>query len=957
MEGYARNNYSVIHYSQLNGYPGSYAYSLHIDRNGYLWVGSENGLTRFNGYEFKLFTTRDGLPDNEVLNMAEDQQGRFWLAPFANQVAYMKNGQLYHTGNTPWLKLLVFKAWCEGMFPDRFGNVIFTEHDVATVLTPGDKILRYKLGNEHITSDSIKWSLSDKGWFYIWRGHEVLRYNHDHFEKVYDTGQGMGEEAENWLTGKLIDQMGFEKITQLLKQMAQPGLRHLTNLQALAWMHSIFRISDDVVGFNRKDGCFILDLKKGAVIDTLLYGYNVSIGRVTGDGSIWLGTLGGGFFRFVKSPVRALPLTDEKQEVLTIRAFGQELYIMLEGGRAVRAQMEENGEMKLQPSFFFYGRPDFGTMAYIGKTPDGQWVSCAGKVFLHEKPGSPPVQSLITGYCKDVVEEDDQHLLVATGIGLTRVSKQPLRAVDTLCRNRTTSVAMLGNKVYVGTLNGLVAGDVHGPLQKVFDTVPELNIHILKLCKVQEGVLCVANNRAELVMIVDGRVAKIIDGNDGLQCNRISAMKTSTQWVWIGTDNGVYAIEKKPPYAIVRHVTYNSGLNSNQVRCLEVSGRRIFAGTSKGVNYFDEQEVFEVRPKMKIVVNSITNGDSAIIPSDETMRLTGKVLSIDFDIVDLEGGQQPMYQYCINDDNNWIKLDNSSLYFAAAPLGRFTITIRALSPNLNQDTLRQFRFYRAYPFYLRWWFIGLAVILLAALVLLIVRMYLRYIRRKDQEKLQVQRNLLQLEQMALQAQLNPHFIFNCLAAIKQHYNSGNTNQANGFVDAFAALIRQTFEMGTETFVSLDKELKYLDRYLSVERERFNHSFSFVIEKKLKMPDMDIPVPAMLLQPMVENAVRHGVRHLPDGEGHIRVLVEQEGDRVSISISDNGPGMKRVSEGMGVRLGLTSTTVNRKRVDILNRIYDDQIILRADDILNDKEEVAGTRIFISYPLSVKDYLNQ
>src|SRR5687768_13643477 len=83
--------YAIVHYDRSGGFPGNYCYGIYQDKQGYIWMSTENGLARFNGYEFRLFTTKDGLPDNEVFSLNEDWKGRLWFAPFANSVGYIFN--------------------------------------------------------------------------------------------------------------------------------------------------------------------------------------------------------------------------------------------------------------------------------------------------------------------------------------------------------------------------------------------------------------------------------------------------------------------------------------------------------------------------------------------------------------------------------------------------------------------------------------------------------------------------------------------------------------------------------------------------------------------------------------------------------------------------------------------------------------------------------------------------
>lgn len=243
------------------------------------------------------------------------------------------------------------------------------------------------------------------------------------------------------------------------------------------------------------------------------------------------------------------------------------------------------------------------------------------------------------------------------------------------------------------------------------------------------------------------------------------------------------------------------------------------------------------------------------------------------------------------------------------------------------------------------------------MLLMIIFFFVKKVRRRDQQRLNIERNLLRLEQTALQGQMNPHFIFNCIAAIKQYYNAGDISKANSFVDSFASLIRQTFELGTETFVPLDKELGYLIQYMDVEKARFNDSFCYYIKKQTKLPDSVIFVPAMLVQPIVENAIRHGVRHLMDKKGEVYISVVQIDDQIEFTIKDNGIGREKnmALKGRITLNELNSGMVNEKRIHILNRLFSGSVKMQVEDLYDKEGTANGTKVIISFPVNLNQFL--
>ncbi|XZF14936.1 histidine kinase [Chitinophagaceae bacterium MMS25-I14] len=938
--------YSVIHYDKSNGFPGSYGYQMYQDRHGYIWISTENGLARFNGYEFKLFTTKDGLPDNEVFGMKEDARGRLWFIPFANAVGYIENEKVHSTENDPLLKKLHFKARPRSLEFDKDGNMFIMERNlIYRVSNKGtvDVITNSWFGSPNALLGGAH---SDDGKCLITYGHHIFNMSMKGvipLTEIRDT---------SWLNYRLLAITSQAVSAAFSIKARHSGIPFYNSKEVNRDLNCIALIPPSSAVFTTRGGCFIADTVTAHFTDTLLYGYNVAPILKATDGALWLGTHGNGIFRFINSPVKVLKLPVEQSSVLFIKGEPNGAYALLEHGKFVRTSIDKNGSLWLNTLKRFNPKELYDIYVYLGQDSKNNWISCGSQVFKQKNISSDPYVSNWWGYCKDVAEENAETLLVAASMQLVRVDKNSLEAIDTLVNERTTSVAICGHTIYAGTLNGLIAGNRPGSFKRVFSSVPALNRHIVKLCAGKDSILWVANNKAELTGIKNGRIIVFRNNDDGLQCNRISAIKASARFIWVGTDNGLYAIQNSGDYPVARHLTYTTGLSSNLVNCLDVQGSNIWVGTTKGINYFNENEVQPKSAGRNLLINSITNGGDNIEQRTGIISLYKKELAVDFDIIDLTGDQKPLLQYRLDDDGAWIHLENSNLYFPSVPYGDFKISIRARSPNWDKETLRTLRFYRPYPVYMRWWFVLLVFLALGGVIYAVSAFFIRRVRKKDREKLSVQRNLLQLEQMALRSQMNPHFIFNTMSAMKQYYNSGDIVKANDFVDVFASLIRDTFEMGTEPFLSLDKELHYLQQYLAVEKARADDAFEFFITGDTEQAQMNIPVPSMLLQPLVENAVRHGVRHLSGRKGIIKIAVTQKGDTVKWIIEDNGVGRAKSSSfNHKFRNAVTSTVVNTRRIDILNRLFDQKIIFITEDITDTGNNAAGTRVIISYPLSI------
>ncbi len=197
-------------------------------------------------------------------------------------------------------------------------------------------------------------------------------------------------------------------------------------------------------------------------------------------------------------------------------------------------------------------------------------------------------------------------------------------------------------------------------------------------------------------------------------------------------------------------------------------------------------------------------------------------------------------------------------------------------------------------------------------------MFMMY-RRRQQQKLAREAQNKQIATLQLQsvrAQLNPQFIFNALAGIQNLINKNAREDANKYLSRFARLTRNVLDEGHQDLISIEQEVSLLDDYMQMEQTRFGFQFSINVAKNV---DRQIEIPAMLVQPFAENAVKHGISSLKD-KGMVTINIEEIGADITLTIHDNGKGFdKPAGAGKGIKLC-------EERMALLNSIYKKSTIL-------------------------------
>ncbi len=214
---------------------------------------------------------------------------------------------------------------------------------------------------------------------------------------------------------------------------------------------------------------------------------------------------------------------------------------------------------------------------------------------------------------------------------------------------------------------------------------------------------------------------------------------------------------------------------------------------------------------------------------------------------------------------------------------------------------------------------------------------------KTKEKnIELERLLLNKELTALRSQMNPHFIFNGLSSVNNMVMKEDAKSASKYLTKFAKLMRLTLNNSKQMVISLEQELKTLSLYVDLENIRFGEQFSYKVSVPQELLASRIFLPSMILQPYIENAIKHGLSPLK-GKGEILLAISSAGEKLTIIIEDNGIGRlasqksKNTEEQIRKSYGMEITA---NRVDLLNKIYD------LDAGINVEDLSPGTRVIIT-----------
>lgn len=264
-----------------------------------------------------------------------------------------------------------------------------------------------------------------------------------------------------------------------------------------------------------------------------------------------------------------------------------------------------------------------------------------------------------------------------------------------------------------------------------------------------------------------------------------------------------------------------------------------------------------------------------------------------------------------SDSSGWMPntFDAQIIWLKDLKPGHYTLLTRY---SLQRDNHSSFQFevrpawYQTNRFYL---LLGVLYMML----MIIVPVY--FIQRKRLKKQVLETGQISAELKAIRSQFNPHFVFNALSSIQSLIGKGDTESAEKYLNDFSSLMRRSLKESERELVSIAQEAELLDKYLRLEQLRFGFNYNFSFDLDAHTTD----IPALLLQPVVENAVKHGISGMGE-KGRIDLKFIRKGTDMHVEISDNGKGWEPAGKTEGFGLKLTE-----ERIRLLNQMFPTQVI--------------------------------
>ncbi len=913
-------------YDDENGLPSNEVYSILQDRKGFLWFGCDAGLYKFDGVRYTNYTTA-AQNSTSVTGLTLSASGRLYCYNFQSRIFYLENDtlkELHHAFSK-----------INNITADRNGNIWATHTDGISMYNETSKTWTTftDFGTENkyaskLYSNSVKLNGRNEICFLNTSGigvftDEKLRIIPMEDFKENPPGRFVMESWKEQLfilatNGSTV----YESQNNSIKKSLRKNLLHtlqnkkVTHVKALADGMLWICTYNGIIRYNPEQD------------EATLYYPNIAFSDVLIDreGNYWFSTLQTGIFRVPDLELLVWNVSNDvlKNDKLT-KISNDETHIYFATVNGYIGQLNTlTNELKIfhtgsdaDIQCLEYEFDDKRLYFYIGRN---LYALQNEKVTLVQKD-LPSLKAV----CK---AKSKYFLASSTGIFTHSLNETRNERFDiTKIWTREVKFDSLHNTVYAATNSGLLKLNQHADRWIASDT-------FFTGKQIQSF-----DYDAQYLFVLLGSNIFSVDKNDTTQLlatlpKHVQAhkLKYHHQKIFLATNKGVWIfdLQKKQWQSLNRL----SGLASDNVQGLTILENDLWLATGKGLqkiplNYTQEKPLAKVYLKNSESYMQLHYGQSLALYPEAS-------------IYNANGNFEFAYRIGTND---WVRLPATveQIEIQNLPAGNFEIALKAIDhKGRDSENIVSISGYVIPPFWKTWWFVALIISAFAVFTFLIVKRITANIRKREHEKTA----LIHSELTALKAQMNPHFMYNALNSIQALILKQDIKNSNLYLSQFSSLMRKVLDVSGKEEISLQEETDILQLYLSLEKLRFGNDFKYEISVSAEIDICAVSLPPLILQPFVENAVKHGLLH-KKGEKTLRIDFRKENSHLLCSIADNGIGRKRaqqIKERQHETHESFSTHATRKRVALLNSVNGKKIELEINDLYNN-EQPSGTEVIL------------
>ncbi len=963
--GYAQQlRYAFKNYTPNDGLPSSEVHKVLEDARHYMWFATDHGVCRFNGYEFKTYN----LADNSILGLYEDYKKRIWAWSFSGRLFVLENEkfeeykwngkivntiqpgviQALHLANDNSLYISVSGPHTIRIFPDGkiedlltieakavFEFIETTEGDLFGYVSSypgkfnifgrlpqvGTKLI-FKFSNRNFSIESTDLFLPERFKAIRLPKDEILFYSYNCLIKVKSNGTYTVRKTDyNIYSVKKID-------------------------------NSYYYATDKGLFIEDGNGKLLAQYFEGAHIVSIEKDY---------EGGLWFTSITKAVYYLNSSRVshvakNNIPLDKKITTLYPLK--DSSVLIGTSEDEVMRFKPYQSlleARLFMRPIYSFYEDSTLG-MLVGGPFNSSVKVEWYNLNFIHKLGLRFCLVPGMTNFAKQ-----NENIFIGLSDNIIRVD--PFKQTADLAAKESFRVS----KLFVDRKGQLLVGNIFGLWKYVDGKLERYDSHnkifetrITDIAEDANRFLCLGTRGKGMLMLVGNSVQEVNEEN-GLISNNVRKIYIDDQLIWVATNKGVSIVEIKSvnPFKYkITHLSVQDGLLSNEINDIERSNGQMIIATNSGVSYLDRRYYAEKnKSELAFYVTGVqVNGIDRDVEVLKEIGFRKRNVSVRFEALKYNNPGKINYRYRLKGyDNAWFYTKDLQVQFNPMPYGIYELEVQAKGEREDWTEASDSVLLKVVcnaPFWATIWFWIVVVALIIFFLLMGFRKRIQLLSQRQKEEKELQQRITESEQLALKSQMNPHFIFNSLNSIQQYVIDRDVKGANSFISGFSKLMRQTLDFSSKEKITLTEEIGYLKNYLELERMRMESKFDFTITVNAASPASELRLPPLMLQPYVENALRHGVRYLKNKNGHIQLSFIERDAILECIIEDNGIGRDKAGKLKAINpieYQSRGMSLTAERVELLNRNTERKILIVVKDLTNENAEACGTSVSVKFPV--------
>jgi Histidine kinase/Two component regulator propeller len=943
-------NLSYRSIDKARGLPTNTIYDLLQDRQGFIWLGTDKGLFRYDGITFKPFFGAGQENDKSISNLLEDVSGRIWGQNFSGQYFHNQGDSLILSS-----EITPTGTFYPAVLVDKKNMICLGNNTFRIVDLQNSKVKEVHYSPAFGGAGNFTpYSFAHKGFAYFINNYskQILGVNLSGKQIFINTPK----DFNTFYTGIVKERFFFiPKVDATeIRLRNQDGSYSKIQLGRKNFIQNVKVIDDRFLGIFTSAGFYLIDFALGEkLVSPMFIDKNVSSLIKDKEGNFWVSTINNGLM-FI--PSLSMKIIEPQKGFTRLQAIDSQ-NVMLYG--TIQNEVAKLDFTQQKTTTIYKGTTNAEVLSLYHDVPSNSYLFSSDK-FYGIQNNQPRFAIPIS--VKDLEPLDNQKVAyAATGLaGFVDLVKQDTisKFKNSSGRCRAIAIDKLNKIIYLATSKGFLMYKSTGESIEIKDKNTSFSFIDLGIIEQEKAspFIVAASTGEGIFIFQNNKIILHLTEKDGLESNGVYRIKTYKNHVWWLTEKALQSYDLTTK--TIKTFTKTDGLPDTDLKDIAFLNDKVYVATLAGLVYFPENLSDKDSHVPSIISTAFfSNKQEKKLTESATFSYDQNNIDLHFSVISYRSLESLKVFYKIN-NQEWIALENNTRILSLPSLSpdNYVVKLKAVNADgqTSEETIINFTIKK--PFWATYWFIGLGLLLFGLGVYTLYQNRIARLAKETKlysEKLVLEQDLQKSLLTSIKSQMNPHFIFNALNTIQSYIYLNDKQNASSYLVKFSELTRMILDMSNNEFITLKDEIKTVKLYLELEKMRFEDTLVYTLAIDLQLSQEYTLLPSMLIQPYIENALKHGLMHKKN-DRTLLIDFSLNESCLQVVIDDNGVGRKKsneINQQRANRYQSFATKANQKRLELLNVGHHEQIGIDIIDKIDADNQAIGTKVVLQIPIKV------